>query len=104
MQQYCRPVPDRSALGKVFTFQGSVMRSNSAVLWRNGPEMNFTRYMIFPIYDRWMICISPIRNLRRLAEAIEKIINNIACSYPKRGNAARQRVVELFDQNKVVDQ
>jgi glycosyltransferase involved in cell wall biosynthesis len=47
--------------------------------------------------------IVPIRDPKRLAEAIQKIITDSDLSR-KMGNAARQRVVELFDQNKIVDQ
>jgi glycosyltransferase involved in cell wall biosynthesis len=47
--------------------------------------------------------IVPIKNPERLAEAIQKIITNPNLAR-KMGNAARQRAVDLFDQNKTVDQ
>jgi glycosyltransferase involved in cell wall biosynthesis len=47
--------------------------------------------------------IVPIRDPWRLAEAIQKIITDSDLAQ-KMGNAARRRVVELFDQNKIVDQ
>jgi len=47
--------------------------------------------------------IVPIKNIERLAEAIQKIISNPVL-IQNMGNAARQRVVELFDQTKIVDQ
>jgi glycosyltransferase involved in cell wall biosynthesis len=47
--------------------------------------------------------IVPIKDPKRLAEAIEKIITNPDLSRTM-GINARARVVELFDQNKIVDQ
>jgi glycosyltransferase involved in cell wall biosynthesis len=47
--------------------------------------------------------IVPIKNPERMAEAIQKILMNPGLAR-EMGNAARQRVVELFDQNKIVDQ
>jgi len=47
--------------------------------------------------------IVPIKDPKRLAEGIHKIITNPALSRTM-GDKARKRVVELFDQNKIVDQ
>jgi glycosyltransferase involved in cell wall biosynthesis len=47
--------------------------------------------------------IVPIKNPDRLAEAIHKLVTDPVLAQ-KMGNAARQRVVELFDENKIVDQ
>ena len=47
--------------------------------------------------------IVPIKDPKRLAAAIEKIITDPLLSRAM-GNKARARVVELFDQNKIVDQ
>jgi glycosyltransferase involved in cell wall biosynthesis len=47
--------------------------------------------------------IVPLKNPARIAEAIQKFISN-PLLVRDMGNAARQRVVDLFDENKIVDQ
>jgi glycosyltransferase involved in cell wall biosynthesis len=47
--------------------------------------------------------IVPIKNPDRLAEAIRKFVTDPVLAQ-EIGNAARQRAVELFDENKIIDQ